>query len=371
MQRKLMNNEADSSADFNRRIALQDEVLTEWVAKVRANVKRAEGLATPVLVNTLPMFYKHLAALATQNQVTYDRSTLALEHGGERARMTSIDVQGIAHEYQLFRGVLFQVWARAGLAVGAIETARINTTIDDAIRDSSAGFVFRETSYREQFFAALTHDLRSPLGTASIAVDLIQRSQSIDRIHELTKLISKQHALMAQMIADLLDTMSRETGQEKLQMAEVELYELAEEIVRNAELTSGRTFQLHGETVVGRWSRPSLQRAISNLVSNAIKYSDKDTPITIAIEQIAGRVVVKVTNFGPQIPADQIANLFRLFRRGAGESADTSSWGVGLAYVRSVAERHGGSIVVASTAEQTSFVFDIPLDPEPLLPAVG
>jgi signal transduction histidine kinase len=365
-----MNNETASSADFKLRIELQDEVLTEWTENVRAHVNRAEGLATPVLINTLPMFYKHLAALSTPGQVTYDRSTLALEHGGERARMTSIDVQGIAHEYQLFRRVLFEVWARAGIVVGPEETARINAAIDDAIRDSISGFVLRETSYREQFFATLTHDLRTPLGTASIAADLIQHSDSSERIHELAELIKKQHSLMGQMITDLLDTMALETGHEKLHMDDVDLYGLVEEIIQNAELTSGREFLLNGPAIVGRWSRQSLRRAIENLVNNAIKYSEKDSPITITLEQIDSRVVVTVSNFGTQIPEDQIAGLFQIFRRGSRASTDASNWGVGLAYVRSVAERHGGSIVVASNARETSFVFDIPLDPEPLIPAV-
>jgi signal transduction histidine kinase len=364
-----MNSETDASTDFKLRVELQDEVLGEWVDQVRAHVKRAEHLATPVLINTLPMFYKHLSALSAQDQPTYDRSTLALEHGGERARMTSIDVQGIAHEYQLFRRVLFDVWARAGIVVTPAETSRINAEIDNAIRDSISGFVLRETSYREQFFAALTHDLRSPLGTATIAAELIHQSQSIERIHELSELIKKQHAVMAHMISDLLDTMSLEAGQEKLAMDEVELHGLVEEIMRNAELTSGREFVLNGQPVVGRWSRQSLRRAIENLVSNAVKYSDKDTPITLTIEQIDGRVVLTVTNFGTQIPEDQIAGLFQIFRRGSRKSADSSSWGVGLAYVRSVAERHGGSIVVASNDRETSFVFDIPRDPEPLMPA--
>ena len=365
-----MNDEIASSTDFKLRIDLQDEVLTEWMDQVRAHVKRAEHLATPVLINTLPMFYRHLAALATADHVTYDRSTLALEHGGERARMTSIDVQGIAHEYQLFRGILFQAWARAGIVVGPAETSRINAAIDGAIRDSIAGFVLRETSYREQFFAALTHDLRTPLGTATMAVDLIHQTQSIERIHELCVLVNRQHARMGQMITDLLDTMSLEAGREQLTMGEVELRDLVEEVVRNAELTSGRTFQLHGNTTVyGRWSRQSVRRAIENLVNNAVKYSVADTPITLTIEQIDARAVLSVTNFGTQIPEDQIAGLFQIFRRGAMNTADSANWGVGLAYVRSVAEGHGGSILVASSAEQTSFVFDIPLDPEPLMPA--
>jgi signal transduction histidine kinase len=364
-----MNNESNSSPEYLLRVSLQDKVLEKWVEMVRSHVKRAKNLAIPVLIDTLPMFYKHLAALGSKAPAAYDRSTLALEHGGERARMTSIDVHGIAHEFQIFRNVLFSVWAKEDIVIGPDELSRINEAIDDAIRGSIFGFVTKESSYREEFFAALTHDLRTPLGTAAMAVDMIGKTESVEKIHGLALLVKKQHSLMNQMITDLLETMSVSTGREELpEMSEIELYGLTEEITHNARLTSGKEIHLKGQKVVGHWSRQSIRRAIENLLSNAIKYGDKNSPVTISIEQVDSRVALSVTNLGSPIPGEQIESLFQMFRRGGRDAnGDTSSWGIGLAYVRSVAERHGGSIVVASNAVQTSFVLDIPLDPRPLL----
>lgn len=364
-----MNSATGPSSSFKFRMSLQDEVLAKWMEAVRNHVKRAEGLATPVLIDTLPMFYKHVAALGSQDRAAYDQSTLALEHGSERARMTSIDVQGLTHEFHLFRSVVLDVWAKAGISIGTVELSRINEAIDNAVRDSISGFVTKETSYREEFFAALTHDLRTPLGTAGMAVELIQKTGSIERAHELAQLIKKQHALMGQMITDLLETMSLRAGQDKLlDMHEVELSSLTKDVIRNAELTSGNTIELEGPKITGHWCQQSLRRAIENLVSNAVKYGDKETPITVTIEQTDSRVALTVTNLGPAIPADQVESLFQIFRRGERDAiTGTASWGIGLSYVRSVAERHGGSIVVASNAAQTSFVLDIPLDPRPLL----
>jgi signal transduction histidine kinase len=365
-----MNTETNPSPAYLLRVSLQDQVFEKWVEMVRSHVKRAQDLATPVLIDTLPMFYKHLAALGSKDLAAYDRSTLALEHGGERARMTSIDVHGIAHEFQIFRHVLFDVWTKANIVLSADEISLINGAIDDAIRGSIFGYVTRESSYREEFFSALTHDLRTPLGTAAMAVDLIGRTETVGKIHELALLIKKQHALMSQMITDLLETMSLSTGREEvLEVSEVELRGLTEEIIDSARLTSGKVIQLDGPQVVGHWSRQSIRRAIENLLSNAIKYGDRNAPIKVLIEQVDGRALLTVTNSGSPIPEEQIESLFQMFRRGGRDAqGDTSSWGIGLAYVRSVAERHGGSIVVASNALQTSFVIDIPLDPQPLLP---
>ena len=364
-----MTNSTVVSPAYSVRVSLQDVVLGRWVKAVRAHVHRAQSLPTPVLINTLPMFYKHLAALVSNDQAAYDHSTLGLEHGGERARMTAIDVQGITHEFHLLRSVLFQVWTDAGIVIDAKELALINAAIDEALRDSIAGFVARETTYREEFFSALTHDLRTPLGTAGMAIDLIGKTASIERAQSLAGIVRKQHSLMERMITDLLEMMSLRAGQEQLlDMTEVDLMALTEDVVRSAELTSKKLIQLSGHDVIGHWSSQSMRRAIENLVGNAIKYGDPGTAVTVTIEQIKGRVALTVTNFGAPIPADQIESLFQIFRRG-GREAHTGglSWGVGLSYVRSVAERHAGSIVVASNADQTSFVLDVPIDPRPLL----
>jgi signal transduction histidine kinase len=364
-----MTGHAAPSIEFAARMALQTEVLDTWIEVVRAQVSRAQEVATPVLIDTLPMFYKHLAALGAEGREAYDRSTLASEHGGERARMTSIDVHGLIHEFQLFREVLFDVWGEAGIIVGQPELGRINAAIDAAIRDSISGFIARETSYREEFFAALTHDLRTPLSTAVMAVQLAERTGSIERTRELMKVVQRQHTLMGQMINDLLDTMSLKAGQEgRLDLAEVELASLVKEVVRDTELAVNSCIQFEGPNVVGHWCRKSLRRAIENLVNNALKYGDQGSPVRVSIEQADSRVALSVTNCGAQIPYEQVEGLFKMFRRGDRHAASaSSSWGIGLAYVRSVAERHGGSVVVASNALQTSFVLDIPLDPRPLL----
>ena len=352
------------TATFDLLMQFQDEVFQEWMAAVRSDIERAKSLPDSVLINTLPMFYKHLAALVSHDkQSTYDRSTLGIEHGRERARMTTMEIQALAHEFKLFRHTVFQVWTRHGVDISMPELLIINREIDDAIGDSIAGFVIKEAAYREQFFAALTHDLRTPLATASMAVDLIHQTKSIERTCQLAVIVGKQHALMARMIDDLLETMSLKAGEKvELEFVEVELFSLTQEVTENAKLTSGRAIDLLGKPIDGYWSRQALRRAIENLINNAIKYSYAGSPITIEIESIDSRVMLTVKNLGQPIPPEQVEGLFQIFRRGVHDSG-TASWGVGLAYVRSVVEQHGGSVVVASNATETCFGLDIPRDP--------
>lgn len=360
-----MNKDADTQSYSEQVPQLQDEVLTEWLAAVRHEVKRAELIPEPILVNTMPMFYKHLAALASKKETTYEHSTIALEHGGERARMTSMDIPAITQEFQLLRRIFLQVWNRHGITIDDDQSTAISLAIDNAIRESITGFVLKEASYREQFFAALTHDLRTPLGTAGMAIDLIKKTQSIERTHQLAFIVERQHGIMAKMIEDLLDTMSLKSGDKKnLNIVEVDLCSLTSEVIEGAKLRSGRVINLIEKPVDGYWSKQEFRRAIENLISNAIKYSHPNSPITVEIEKFDSRVTLMVKNFGAPIPPENIEGLFQIFRRGiSGKNTDNSlGWGVGLAYVRSVVEQHGGSVVVQSNATETCFALDFPLD---------
>lgn len=173
------------------------------------------------------------------------------------------------------------------------------------------------------------------------------------------------------MIDDLLDTLVLHAGTvQALEFSATELRSLSEDIVSNAVLTSQREIVLSGEAVTGMWSEPTLRRAMENLLNNAVKYSMPGTPIQVDISSFGGRVAWRVTNRGNPIPDEELEGLFQIFRRAADSQANqTAGWGIGLPYVRSVAERHGGSVVVTSNPRQTSFTLDLPLDPRPVLGA--
>ena len=129
-------------------------------------------------------------------------------------------------------------------------------------------------------------------------------------------------------------------------------------------VTHGPRFQFIGNSVRGWWDRDAIKRAIENIVSNAVKYGRPDTPIRIRTDLVNERMLLSVHNEGEPIPPEQIEGIFQLFQRAAAaKEGDKDGWGIGLPYVRSVAESHGGSIAVDTVGERgTTFTIDIPQD---------
>lgn len=352
-------------------LALRDTVLLEWEKRVRAAVEGAGALSHPVLIEALPVFYDKLVESVAPDfprSSVVETTTLAMEHGGERARVTPYDPQDLIREYQLFRETIFDVLKANGVRLQDQEQRAIDAAIDAAIREAVTAFALIQSALQEQFVATLSHDLRTPLAAASVAAELILHAKDLDKAKELANRIRANNERMDRMLQEMLDTVLFQKGERlRLTLARFDILELLREVLDQAEATHGRRFHLAGGPVCGWWDRDALKRALENLVGNAVKYGAPGTPISIKAEEMHGRLVLSVHNIGLPIPADEMESVFQIFRRTkAAKQGGKRGWGVGLPYVRAVAESHGGGMAVDSTAEQgTTFLLDIPLDARP------
>lgn len=364
-------NDGSLSETAQKMLALRDTVLTEWVARLRATVKEAEKLPHPILINTFPGLYDNIAQAITAEyprRTAEDGNTVALEHGGERARLTSYNAQGVVTEYQLLRWTIFEVLRANSVHLNNDEFTAINLSIDNCIRDSVESFALTHAALRERFVAALTHDLRNPLASASSAADLIKLTGESERTRGLAERITTNLARMDGMIQNLLDAMVFHTGERlRLKIERFDAFELAREMCDQFSAVHGQRFELRGKPVVGYWDQEGLKRTIENLLGNAVKYGTPDTAIRVAVNSAHDRMFVSVHNKGASIPPEQIESIFEVFRRTtAAKDGEKQGWGIGLPYVRSVAESHGGSVAVDSSKERgTTFTIDIPVDSRP------
>ncbi len=357
-------------------LALRDEVLTEWIKRVRQTVEEAEQLPQPVLTNTFPSLYDNLAEAispgyprATGNE----GNTVASEHGGERARLTNYDARSVISEYQLLRWTIFDVLKLNGVQLHDEEIFVINASMDGSVRESVTAFALAQAALRQRFIAALTHDLRNPLSNANVYAQLIQRSSDLAKMKEFADQIVDSLRRMDEMIQELLDSATFQSGERlRLRLEEFDLQDVAKEVCDQFTARHGPRFQLMGDKPWVWWDRAAAQRALENVMGNAVKYGAPDTPIRVKIALVNERVMLSVHNEGEPIPPEQMESIFQVFRRAdAAKEGNIEGWGIGLPYVRGVAESHGGSVVVDSAVSRgTTFVLDIPLDARPLQSAL-
>lgn len=361
-------------------LAGRTAILDEWMAAARERIPQAHGLALPILENTLPAYFDTLAALLTPHRAAQahdDLGALAGEHGGERARLTLYDATALIHELQLFRDVLFARIEAAGIVLDGADRAMLGSHIDAAIRESANAFSVVQAALREQYLAAVAHDLRTPLSAAQMAAQLIARSSTDDTARGFAGRILASTRRIDTMTREMLDRIAFDRcGPIVLELVEFDMMELVGEVAQQAAVLHAIALEPETEPVVGWWCRTAIQRAVENLVGNAVKYGNDET-IRLSVSTTVERVQVLVHNRGEPIAPEDRESIFQLYRRagngggassgnGGGKDGGSDGWGVGLSYVRRVAEAHGGSILMSSTAgDGTTFVIDMPLDARP------
>lgn len=206
---------------------------------------------------------------------------------------------------------------------------------------------------RTEFLARVSHDLRTPLSSIIGFSELLlgDGKRLLNRQRESIRAINRNgHALLA-MINDLLDLSTLESGQLRLELAEVPLPVLIADLRAatapvleaaglQAEWPAGT--QLAG--IVAWGDRRRLLQALVNLVDNARKFTPRDGTVAVRAGRGVGGVVrIEVADSGPGIPESERERLFLPFAAGSGR---TSGHGLGLAIVRAVVERHRGSLEV-------------------------
>lgn len=351
------------SATSTALLRLRETVFERWLNEVRAHVPAARDAATPILVNTLPMLYDNLAEALTPEyprQLATSQTTLGAAHGGERARMTDYGSDQVVHEYHLFRDVILEVCCEEELTLTAWERAAIDQSIDTAVRESVRAFEDKQKELRNRMAASLSHDMRTPLSVIHSGAKLIGMSNDLASSKHAASKIEEYSLRLVEMVDQLIDALTFHQGAAlPLSLSEFDVYDVVKEVADTFN-TGTSIVEVTGQSVCGHWCRSSLRRAIENLVSNAFKYGDGDT-VKVKADASLGRVMISVHNTGVPIPPDQRDSIFQYLRRE--HTSSQPGWGIGLPFVQSVAESHGGSTALdSSTQAGTTFVIDLPID---------
>jgi two-component system sensor histidine kinase KdpD len=220
-----------------------------------------------------------------------------------------------------------------------------------ASRASAADQLAAANELRSALLAAVSHDLRTPLASikASVTSLLGDISWSHEDANEFLRTIDTETDRLNKLVGNLLDMSRLQTGGLNLSVREVGL----EEVVATA-LTAlgdrGRSVDVDvPETLPRASADPTLlERAVANLVDNALTYADCETPVRVVAGRAGKRVELRVVDRGPGIPEAERERAFLPFRR-LGDADTGSRVGLGLAVARGFVEAMGGELVLEDT----------------------
>ncbi|WP_293799459.1 heavy metal sensor histidine kinase [Stenotrophomonas sp.] len=222
-----------------------------------------------------------------------------------------------------------------------------------------------EDSFRRlsEFSADIAHELRTPVSNLLTQAQVaLSRARSAPEYREVLQSSTEEYERLAHMIGDMLFLAKADNRLLALDREDIDLATEAGGLVEfHGILAEERDIRLEvAGSANTEGDRLMLRRALSNLLSNAIRHSPAGGTVTIRLGGDAAGAVIAVENPG-EIPAEQLPRLFDRFytgdpaRRAGGEGA-----GLGLAIVRSIVELHGGEISVVSNGGVTRFVMRLP-----------
>jgi two-component system, OmpR family, sensor histidine kinase SenX3 len=234
-------------------------------------------------------------------------------------------------------------------------------------------FLVREIQRNEQhdaFINAVTHELKTPVASIRLYLETLQTHALDDaKRHEFYSTMLADSDRLLATIEQILRTGRLGPGNRKPNFTDVELGAVTEESVARARTLYHLTPQAlkfdRGPRVTIRGDLDEIQAAISNLIDNAVKYSDKPVHVTVEIRQVDARyVTLRVKDRGAGIPGSELKRIFKRFYRVPGSLATrVKGTGLGLYIVRSVARRHAGRVWAESEGpgHGSTFVLQLPL----------
>ncbi len=250
-------------------------------------------------------------------------------------------------------------------------TGGVSSIAESDAREAELDGLRRAVEARDDFLAAASHELRTPIGTMLLHVESIAQLAREGASPQLAARIATLHGQMrhyARRATTLLDVSVILAGKLQLRPEPVDVAELVGDVIDLVRVEAERVgSSLTLEAIarpVGSFDRTRLEQVVLNLLSNAIKYGDGE-PIRVRLEALDDRVMVTVIDEGIGISPEDQTRIFGRFERAPLEKhgdVPSGGFGVGLFIVKEIVDAMGGTInVVSRSGEGSSFTVALPL----------
>jgi two-component system sensor histidine kinase CpxA len=208
----------------------------------------------------------------------------------------------------------------------------------------------------------ISHELRSPLARLRVAVELARsgenREQHLDRI-------DKEAERLNSLVGGLLQVTRAEGDPDSLRREPVRLHRLLEELVADSSLEAqsrGSEVRLvDAQPVTVQGDAELLRRAIENVIRNAIRHAPEGTAVEASLEAAHGRAAVRIRDYGPGVPEEELPRIFDAFYRVETDRDRASGGaGLGLSIARRAVELHKGAIRARNAQPGLLVEIDLP-----------
>jgi len=358
-----------TDADRNKRgmladviTARTDEIQRRWLGRVQAEIAtNRSDLAPTDLRDAIGDYLAGLAdALRREQSVEHEGTAawahVAREHALTRVRL-GFDIDQLVREFVLLRKVLFEIARDEKLMTNDFQSERLADLIEAAIAMSVRTYVesrdVADRRHQAEHIGFLTHELRNPLSTATMAATRLKKRPEVVALEaETLGMLERAHERMRSLIDGILLTQRMDAHEVECRPVDLQLGQIMPDATRAAQLEArqkGVAFDAQYDPAIHVHADPGLAvSALQNIVDNAVKFTDRGNVKVVADPQ-EREIVINVYDSCEGVSEAEIKTIFEPFKRAHSRKAGT---GLGLAIARRAIEAHGGRIGVESSGDR-------------------
>ena len=376
---------AASSADLRLSHFIRlnvDAIVREWVTFARTKTPASDSMTQLALQDHIveiltfiaddldtPQTLKEQAAKSKGLETPTSPLTQSAAEIHATLRLTDgFNIDQMVSEYRALRASVVRQWTARNQALATTDMddlTRFNEAIDQALAESVSHYTKSITRSRDLFLGVLGHDLRNPIGAASMAAQAMVKMgiPEAKQTFLASQIVSATHRAV-HILDDLLDVTRTAFGTDvPVVRSPLDMSQLAAQLVDEMRALSGdHTIELScaGDTT-GMWDGARMGQVFSNLIGNALQYSKSDSAVAVSVAGQEEQVRITIHNQGDPIPPEKLKTIFDALTRGPSSGPGSTNLGLGLFIAKKVVTAHGGEISVASSAERgTNFTVLLP-----------
>ncbi len=213
------------------------------------------------------------------------------------------------------------------------------------------------TEMKNDFINNMTHEFKTPISTVSLACEVLndpEVSKTDELVYSYIDIISQENKRLGVLAEKILQTAILEKGQLILRKENIDLHSVISDVIRKiaiqVEIRDGNiTTEFRATKPEILADKVHITNVINNLLDNANKYTPKKPAIVVATEDQGNGLLISITDNGTGISKNNQKKIFdKLYRVPTGDVHNVKGFGLGLSYVKFIAEKHGGQVSVES-----------------------